>query len=298
MSARLAVWLLAIRPQTLTAAVAPVLVGSALAAHDGRFRFAPAASALAGALLIQIGTNLFNDVADFERGADTAARTGPVRVTQRGLLPAAQVRRAAYAAFALAALAGAYLVACAGWPILVLGAGAIAAGIGYTGGARPLGYRGLGDVCVFAFFGVAAVAGTYFVQARTVSAAAWLASIPIGALATAILVVNNLRDLDTDRAAGKRTLAVRLGARATRIEYAALLALAFLTVPALCFTLGRTAWGFLPWLTLPWAAVLAGEIFTGPDGVALNRLLVRTARLQAAFAAALALGLVLGSTSP
>jgi 1,4-dihydroxy-2-naphthoate octaprenyltransferase len=289
-------WLLAIRPATLTAAVAPVLVGTAVAARHGLARPGPAIAALVGALLIQIGTNLTNDVDDFERGADTPERRGPLRVTQAGLLPAAHVRRAAWLAFAAAAGVGLYLIAVAGWPILVLGIAAIGSGLAYSGGPLPLGYRGLGDLFVFAFFGIAAVVGTYYVQAGIVSYLTWVAALPVGALATAILVINNLRDRETDQAGGKRTLVVLLGARVGRAEFTALIALAYLTPAALWLADRCTAWALLPWLTLPWAVTVVGTVATCREACReaerLNAALRSMARLHGVFAALFALGLL------
>lgn len=286
-------WLLAIRPATLTAAVAPILVGSAVAARAGGFRLGPAAAALAGALLLQIAANLANDVDDFERGADTEARQGPTRVTQSGLLSAGQVRAAEWLAFALAALVGCYLVAVAGWPIALLGLTAIAAAWAYTGGPWPLGYHGLGDVCVFLFFGVAAVVGTAYVQTGTVDGLALLAALPVGALVTAILVVNNTRDADTDRQAGKRTLAVRLGTGATRAQYALLVALAYAVPVGLWWRATASAWVLLPLLTLPLAARRLVAMARAADGAAFNALLGDTARLHLLFGALFAAGLAL-----
>ena len=285
-------WLLAIRPATLSAALAPVLVGSAVAARAGGFRLGPAAAALAGALLLQIGVNLANDVDDFERGADTGARRGPTRVTQSGLLTARQVRAAEWLAFGLAALVGCYLIAVAGWPIAVLGAAAIAAAWAYTGGPWPLGYHGLGDLCVFLFFGVAAVAGTTYVQTGALDRLALLAALPVGVLITAILVVNNTRDADTDRQAGKRTLAVRLGTTAARVQYALLLAVAY-AVPLLLWARGlASAWVLLPLLTLPLAARRIADMAGADDAAAFNALLGGTARLQLLFGALFAAGLM------
>ena len=284
-------WILAIRPATLTAAVAPVLVGSAVAARAGGFRLAPAAAALTGALLLQIAANLANDVDDFERGADTAARQGPTRVTQSGLLSARQVRAAEWLAFALAALVGCYLVAVAGWPIALLGVAAIGAAWAYTGGPWPLGYHGLGDVCVFLFFGVAAVVGTAYVQTRAVDGLALLAAVPVGALVTAILVVNNTRDADTDRQAGKRTLAVRLGTGATRAQYALLVALAYAVPVALWWRGTTSAWVLLPLLTLPIGVRRVATMARATDGATFNALLGDTARLHLVFGALFAAGL-------
>ena len=213
------IWWLAIRPKTLPAAASGVVMGSALAWADGSFQFVPALAALCVALLLQIGSNVANDVFDFERGADTSERQGPLRVTQARLLTPVQVKRGMWAIFGLAAMFGLYLVTLRGWVIIAIGLAAIFSAIAYTGGPFPLGYYGLGDVFVFIFFGVVAVTGTYYVQAGSVSAAAWWMSVPIGLIITAILAVNNLRDLENDRKAGKHTLAVLLGARGARIEY-------------------------------------------------------------------------------
>lgn len=286
-------WILAIRPATLTAAVAPILVGSAVAARTGGFRLGPAAAALAGALLLQIAANLANDVDDFERGADTAARQGPTRVTQSGLLSARQVRAAEWLAFTLAALVGGYLVAVAGWAIAALGLAAIATAWAYTGGPWPLGYHGLGDVCVFLFFGVAAVVGTTYVQTGAVDRLALLAALPVGALVTAILVVNNTRDADTDRRAGKRTLAVRLGTAATRAQYALLVTLAYAVPLALWWCGTASAWVLLPLVTLPLGLRRIVDMARAADGATFNALLGDTARLHLLFGGLFAAGLAL-----
>jgi 1,4-dihydroxy-2-naphthoate octaprenyltransferase len=277
-------WISAIRPATLTASVGPVLVGSALAHADGRLHLPSAAGALLGAALIQIGTNLVNDVADFRRGADGEDRLGPPRAVQQGWLTERAVTRAAFAAFAGALVVGAALVARGGWPVVLIGTASVSAGIAYTAGPWPLGYHGLGDVFVLAFFGVVAVCGTYFVQALTVTPTVVAASVAIGSLATAILVVNNLRDRETDARVGKRTLAVRFGARFARAEYAALLGSAYVI---------SASFGWLaPLLTLPWAAAEVRAIRSA-DGAALNPHLGRTAGLGLAFCALLAAGVVL-----
>jgi 1,4-dihydroxy-2-naphthoate octaprenyltransferase len=285
-------WWLAMRPATLTASAAPVLVGTGAALADGNFALWPAIAALIGASLLQVGANFANDVFDFERGADTHDRLGPQRATQQGWISAEQMKRAMWLAFAGALLTGIYLTAVAGWPVMALGLTSIAAAYLYTGGPKPYGYLGLGDLAVFVFFGFGAVAGTYFVQAHGVSTLAWLASIPIGALATAILVVNNLRDIETDARAGKNTLAVRLGDRATRGYYLLLLAVAYL-VPALLWWRGLAqAWVVLPWLSLPLAFTLARRM-RNERGLALNGCLVRTARLEVVFGLLFAIGLAL-----
>jgi len=290
--APLSAWMLAIRPATLTAAVVPVIVGTAIAARNGVAHLGPATAALCAALLIQIGTNLANDVGDFERGADSAGRLGPTRVIQAGLLLPEQVRMAAWIAFGMAGLIGIYLCAVGGWPILLVGVAAIGSGLAYTGGPWPLGYHGLGDLFVFIFFGVVAVVGTFYVQAHATSALALTASISVGALCTAILVVNNVRDCDSDRAAGKLTLAVRLGQRAGRAEFAVLVALAYLTPLGMRLVGQASAWVLLPWLTLPWAIGLSRCVATCRDGAGFNAALRSTARLHAAFGVLFAAGLL------
>jgi len=275
----LQVWLLAARPKTLPAAAVPVIVGTAVAMSEQALSLAPALAALLGALLIQIGTNFANDVFDYEKGADTAGRLGPLRVTQAGLLKPGQVLAGMWITFGLAAVAGLYLAVVGGWPIVAIGLLSIISGIAYTAGPFPLGYHGLGDLFVFIFFGFVAVCGTYYVQAGSVSAAAWWAAVPVGLLATAILVVNNLRDVETDRAVGKKTLAVRLGASGARLEYLLLLGMAYL-VPLLMW-LGdlATAWLLLSWLSLPLAWPQIRRIFN-EKGRPLNQALAGTARLE------------------
>jgi len=284
-------WLLAARPKTLPAAAAPVVVGTAVAIHEGAFRLGPALAALLGALLIQVGTNFANDVFDYKKGADASGRLGPLRVTQAGLLTPGQVMAGMGLTFGLAALMGVYLIAVSGWPILAVGLLSIASGIAYTGGPFPLGYHGLGDLFVFLFFGLAAVCGTYYVQAGAVSAAAVWAALPLGVLTTNILVVNNLRDIHTDRAAGKRTLAVRLGVRGTRAEYVLLLGVAYLS-PALMWLLDvTTPWVLAAWLSLPWVPTPL-RLVLREEGRVLNRALAETARLELVYGLALALGFV------
>jgi 1,4-dihydroxy-2-naphthoate octaprenyltransferase len=274
-------------------AAAPVIVGTALALADDRSRALPAAAALLGALLIQIGANLANDVFDFERGADTDQRIGPPRATQLGLLTPRQMKLGTAAAFAAAVAVGLYLVAVGGWPIVLIGAFSIAAGLAYTGGPFAFGYHGLGEVAVFLFFGVVAVGGTYYVQALALPPFAIAASLPIGAFATSVLVVNNLRDIETDRIAGKRTLAVRFGRRAASLEYTALLVFAYGMLPALWLAGASAATAVLPLFTLPLAAVLVRTVVTARDGAALNTALARTAALEVGFALLFAVGLLL-----
>ena len=276
-------WVLAARPATLPAAVAPVLVGTAVAVHARHFRPLPFLAALVAAVLIQIGTNFANDLFDYHKGADTTARLGPVRVTQSGLISARAVAYATGLTFGAAVLVGLYLVAVGGLPILLIGLASIAAAILYTGGPWPLGYHGLGDVFVFIFFGLIAVTGTYYVQAGAVGGAAIAAAVPVGLLVTAILVVNNVRDIETDRAAGKRTLAVRLGRRASRVQYTLLVATAY-AVPLLLWLAHVTSWLFwLPWLTAPLAYRLVRTVSTHADGPTLNRALKGTGRLNLLF---------------
>ena len=285
-------WVLAARVPTLPASVAPVVVGTAAAAGAGMFQALPALAALIGAVSIQIGTNYHNDALDFFHGADTSSRRGPTRVAQSGLLPAKQVLLGAYACFGIAALAGAYLVALRGWPLLVAGLLSIASAMAYTANPWRLGYRGLGDLFVFIFFGVVGVVGSDYVQTGSVRATAVAASVPVGLLTTAILVVNNLRDIETDRAAGKRTLAVRLGTGATRLEYILCLAVA-IVAPALMRMAGLIGeWFWLPWLVLPLMVMLARTVLERSDAPSLNRALKRTARLLLLYSALFAGSLV------
>ncbi len=274
-----AAWILALRPRTLPVSLAPVLVGTAVAHQLGGLRVGPALAAAAGSLLLQIGSNFANDVFDFEKGADTEARIGPPRATQLGLLTPRALKRGMLVVFALAIAIGLYLTAVAGPAILAIGVFSIAAAIAYTGGPWPLGYHGLGDVAVFVFFGVVAVAGTCFVQLGHVPPLALVASVPVGALATAILVVNNLRDVDTDRVAGKRTLAVRLGRGGARAEWSLLVAVAYLLASLPWLLDGATAWVLLPWLTLPLAVSLGRVIHREESGPPLNEALAGTAKL-------------------
>lgn len=289
-SGSMGAWLLAARPQTLPVAVAPVAVGTAVASTLGPVRWGAVAAALIGALAIQIGTNFANDVFDHEKGADTAERLGPTRAVQSGLLSAPAVKIGMIVAFVAAFLAGVYLATVAGAPIVVIGIASILSGIAYTGGPYPLGYHGLGDLFVLAFFGFVAVAGTSLVAAGSVPPLAWLAAVPVGALATAVLVVNNARDHQTDVRAGKRTLVVRFGRRFANLEYGALVAAAYLA-PAVMALTGLARPGVLaPWLTLPWAVWLCVRV-TRAEGRALNPLLPATARLLLGVSALLAIGI-------
>jgi len=285
-------WILAARPPTLTAAFAPVAVGTACAWRVGGFRWDAALAALLGASLIQIATNFANDMFDFQKGADTAERLGPTRAAQAGLLSVRQLRRGIIVTFMLALGMGIYLTWIAGPAVIVIGLASMTAGLAYTGGPFPLAYNGLGDVFVMAFFGFVAVCGTTFVQALFVPQIAWAASVPIGALATGILVVNNVRDFEGDARAGKTTLVVRFGREGGVREYALLLTVAYAT-PVVMFVLGWTsAWVCLPLLTVLWAVRLLRSL-VNDRGVALNQTLSETAKLLSLFGILFAIGIAL-----
>jgi 1,4-dihydroxy-2-naphthoate octaprenyltransferase len=284
-------WMLAIRPRTLPAAAAGVVMGSALAWRDGFFRLDATLACLLTALLLQIGSNLANDVFDFERGTDTPERLGPVRVTQAGLLTPSQVKVGMAVVFGLAALFGLYLAWLGGWPIILIGLAAILSAIAYTGGPFPLGYYGLGDLFVFIFFGLASVAGTYYVQAGSVSAAAWWMTIPPGLIITAILVVNNLRDLEHDRKAGKHTLAVILGEQATKTQYLICTIAAYLVMPVAAWMEVIPWSSLLTWLSLPLAIRTARVVFTR-RGRPLNAALAGTGQTALLFSILFWVGLL------
>jgi 1,4-dihydroxy-2-naphthoate octaprenyltransferase len=287
-------WVLAARFPTLPAAVAPVVVGTACAFAVGGFRAGPAVAALIGALAIQVGTNFANDLFDFVKGADNENRLGPPRAVQLGLISPSGMRRGMIGAFGVATLAGLYLTWVAGPLVVAIGVASIIAAIAYTAGPFPLGYNGLGDLFVLIFFGFVAVCGTVFVQADYVPLVAWWSALAMGALATAILVVNNLRDLETDAAAGKRTLAVRRGRTFALGEYLLLLASAYL-VPMLILLQGLAGtWVLLPLFTAPLGLSLARKVLS-TTGPAMNPLLFETARLELIFALLLSGGLVLGA---
>jgi 1,4-dihydroxy-2-naphthoate octaprenyltransferase len=287
---RLRTWLLAARPKTLTAALAPVAVGTGLAFGAGAGRWPLAISALLGALLIQVGTNLTNDYYDFRKGADTAERLGPVRVTQAGLVAPQTVLAAAALCFAAAGGVGLFLVSAGGWPVVAIGLLSILAGWAYTGGPAPLGYLGLGEVFVLLFFGFVAVGGTVWVQALRLPAATWLAALSVGCTATLLIVVNNLRDVDTDRRAGKHTLAARFGPRFARAEYACVLAVAFLA-PLAAWAFGQVGAPVLLCLAaLPLAWPPLRLVLT-ERGAVLNQALGGSARLQLVHGLLLAVGL-------
>jgi 1,4-dihydroxy-2-naphthoate polyprenyltransferase len=290
----LRVWLLASRPATLPAAIVPVLVGTGAALH-GRQEiherlFLPV---LVAALLIQIGTNFANDVFDFRRGADTAERLGPLRVTQGGLVAPQQVLVATCVTFGLALIVGLYLVSVGGWPILLIGVVCLLAGLLYTGGPWPFGYHGLGDLVCFVCFGLLAVLGTAYVQTLRITSLDVWASIPVGCLVTAILIVNNLRDIDTDRQVGKTTLAVLLGRGGTRLEYVACVTVAYLVVLGLGISGMVGPWWWLPLLSLPLGVWLV-RFVNGTEGRPLNQALKRTGQLHLLFGLLFAAALWVG----
>jgi 1,4-dihydroxy-2-naphthoate polyprenyltransferase len=319
---------MAARPRTLPAAIAPVLVGSAAAwwaesdacvettsavgqtasavvLCDPSFRWGAFVAALVGSIFIQVGTNLANDYSDAKRGADTEERLGPVRVTSSGLIAPRRVLYATWAAFGVAVAAGIYLTTVAGVVILIVGALSIAAGVLYTGGPRPYGYAGLGELFVFLFFGLVAVNGSYYVQLEELDWLAFGLSISVGLLATAILVVNNVRDIDTDRRAGKNTLAVRLGRNRARQLYVALVVAAFVVLPVTLTAAddlgpgglagGGPAWALLSLLAAPLAIRPTGAVLTRTDGPALNGALAGTGALLAAFSVLLSIGLLIAA---
>jgi 1,4-dihydroxy-2-naphthoate octaprenyltransferase len=288
------IWAMAARPRTLPAAVAPVLVGTAAAVEwAGELpRVGAFVAALVGSVFIQIGTNLANDYSDARRGADTADRLGPVRVTSSGLVAPRRVLRATWVAFGVAVACGVYLAAVAGIVILLVGAVSIAAGVLYTGGPRPYGYAGLGEVFVFLFFGLVAVNGSYYVQLEQLDALPLGLSIAVGFLSTAILVVNNVRDIETDRRAGKLTLAVRMGRENAVALYRLLVLGAFLVLPVALVAGGAGAWPLIAFASLPLAVSPLRTISSRSDGPALNAALAGTGTLLAAFSLLVSAGLL------
>jgi 1,4-dihydroxy-2-naphthoate octaprenyltransferase len=284
---------MAARVRTLPAAIGPVLVGTALAGYQDVFHPLRFVAALVGAVFIQVGTNLSNDYSDARRGADTEDRLGPVRITAGGLVPPRQVLLATYISFAVAVAAGAYLIAVAGWELLLVGAASILAGVLYTGGPRPYGYEGLGEAFVFLFFGIVAVAGSYFVQVKHLEWEAFALAVPVGLVAAGILMVNNIRDIETDRRADKRTLAVRLGRQRARSLFAVTIYAAYVLLFVTWVFGPLTAWVMLPWLTVPVGAEIVREVRNRVDGPSLNRALAQTGMLQLAFCMLLAAGLLI-----
>ncbi len=287
---RAAAWLSAIRPKTLSMAVIPVVVATALAwRQHAVIDWLVFAMTLLAAVMIQIGTNLHNDASDFERGADTQQRLGPARATAQGWLLASQVKRGSLLAFVTAFAAGIYLVTIGGWPILLLGIAALVSGAAYSGGPWPLSYTSFSELFVYLFFGVAAVMGSYYLQTLELHWMAFTIGSALGMLAAAVLVVNNTRDIDADQHAGRRTLAVRFGTGFSCIEYLLLLLLPFL----LPFLMPGASTRWLPLLLLPWAVVLILRFFRQPHGVEMNTILVQTAQLQLLFGVLVTLGLLL-----
>ncbi|MEX1297337.1 MAG: 1,4-dihydroxy-2-naphthoate polyprenyltransferase [Candidatus Limnocylindrales bacterium] len=287
-------WLVAVRPATLPAAVGPVLVGLAVAISLGVFEPLPAIAALAVALLLQVASNVANDLSDFRSGVDTEERLGPPRAAASGLLSERELLVGLAIIVGLAGLVGLYLVAVGGIIILVLGVAAVVSAVTYSGGPWPYGYHGLGEVFVFVFFGLVAVAGTTYLQTLTWEPLAFVAAIPVGALITAVLVVNNLRDIETDAATGKRTLAVILGERGAAAEYDLLIGVAY-AVPVALLIAGDAAWTvMLPLASLPLTLALFRVIHAGGDPRRLNPVLRETARLSLIYSVLLAAGLALG----
>lgn len=293
-AATLRTWLIAARPKTLAAAIAPVLLGTAFAVEAGAFHALAATCALLGAILIQIGTNFSNDYVDYLKGADTSERTGPLRVTQAGLVEPETMRRATALVFALAVLAGSYLIWRGGWPILAIGLASILFGILYTAGGRfSLAYLGVADFFVLVFFGPVAVSGTYYVQALEVTPAAVVAGLGPGLLATAILLVNNVRDVEEDRRAGKRTLVVRLGRRAGVWLYGACIVVAGLIPIGLFLWGGASPWSMMAALVVPLGARGVRRLARSRDAAELNGLLARTGQLLLLYCVLFGLGWLL-----
>ena len=286
-------WMLATRPRTLPAAVAPVLVGTALAIADKQFALLPAAAAMTVALLLQIGVNLANDYFDYVKGIDTQDRLGPPRVTQSGLIPPGQVKTGIVVAIFLSTIPGLYLASVGGWPVILIGLFCFAAALAYSGGPFPLASHGLGDLFVFIFFGLVAVCGTYYVQALQLTPMVWLMGAIQGLLITAILVVNNLRDIQTDRHSGKRTLAVIIGERGARIEYLLLLATAY-AIPFILWLGGfSSSRVILPVFSLPLAIYLTRLVWKSVGGPQFNAALASTAKLVLVYSLLLSIGLIL-----
>jgi len=285
------IWWLGIRPKTLTIAVSPVLVGTAIAwAEQGQVSLLTMVVALIGAMLIQAGTNLHNDSADYRKGTDMPGRDGPQRITAEGMATPEAVTRAAYISFGLAALAGCYLIWIGGWPILALGLMSIFAGLAYTGGPKPIAYTALGEIFVFLFFGLGAVMGSHFLQTGASTIDALIAAFAVGLPAAAVLAVNNYRDMEGDAKAGKNTLAVRMGRTVSKWEYAGLLLVPFVLLAPL---IEMRSWSWLPVLSLPLALLLIRAFWTTSPGPTFNGILARTALFQLLFALLLSLGLLL-----
>jgi 1,4-dihydroxy-2-naphthoate octaprenyltransferase len=283
------IWILAARPKTLPAAAASAILGNALAIGAGKFNLLPALATICISILLQIGANFANDLFDFQRGADTTQRLGPLRVTQAGLLTPKQVSLGMILVFGVSSLLGLYLTRVAGWPVIIIGLSAILAALAYTGGPFPFGYHSLGDLFVFIFFGLAAVGGTYYVQTLSQSTASTMAGIGMGLLITNILVVNNVRDIETDIAANKITMAVRLGKKGSRLEYLVCLVVAYLIPLILIFITRSYLASLLTWLSIPLAIRLYKDL-SRSSGRALNRTLAGTANLALLYAILFSIG--------
>lgn len=280
----LSIWLMAARPKTLAAGIAPVIIGAAMAAADGHFHALSAFCALLGAVLIQIGTNFANDYFDAQKGSDTDERIGPTRAVQAGLISPGAMRSAALITFLAACVPGLYIVWRGGWPFVAVGLASILCGVLYTGGPYPLGYLGLGDLFVLVFFGPVAVGGTYYVQALTLPLYVVVAGVAPGLFSVAILTVNNLRDIEQDRKAGKRTLPVRLGRTFARIEYALALILACAAIPLYLYHMNNHIYSLFSLLALAAALPVIHTVFTKRDGPSLNNALARTGQILLLFA--------------
>jgi len=286
------IWLAAARPKTLAAAVVPVAVGSSMAYRAGSFKVSASVIALLVAMLIQVGTNFTNDLYDFLKGADTKKRLGPLRVMNARLVSEQQMRKAIFLVFGMAFLLGMILVMQTSWWLLAVGVFSIISGLAYTAGPYPLAYNGLGDIFVFIFFGLVATAGTFYVNAETVTASALIASVPVGLLITNILVVNNYRDADQDKTAGKRTTAVLFGKRFAKFQYIFSLVLSF-AVPLWIYNKGESDYGMLlVFLLLVPAAMLVKGLLTR-QGAELNKTLENTAKFTAAYGLTYSIGFLL-----
>lgn len=291
-SSKIDYWILASRPKTLLAAFVPVIVGSSIAYYDGKFKLLAALVALICAVLIQIGTNFVNDLYDYLAGTDTAERVGPQRVLASGLISPEEMKKAIFITFGLTFILGLYLVYISSYITLIIGIVSILAGIAYTAGPYPLAYNGLGDVFVFIFFGLIGTVGTYYVQTLDVTPFAVWASIPVGALITNVLVVNNYRDIEQDSKAGKNTLAVKYGKKFTRIQYVSFTIVSYLILFVVYFTYKQSLFVFLPALTIPLAIKLIKMIFTFKDQQ-LNKTLELTAKLSAIYGLLFAAGILI-----
>lgn len=291
---RIKIWLLAARPKTLWAAVGPVIIGTAMAYGYGMVDWLSLVCALAGAVFIQIGTNLANDYFDFVKGSDTHDRIGPTRATQAGLVSPQAMRRAYLIAFGLALLPGAYIIWRGGWPFLVIGIVSIICGILYTGGPFPIGYVGLGDLFVLIFFGPVAVGGTYYLHTLSIDSTAIIAGLAPGLISVAILSVNNMRDIDEDRRVGKRTLAVRFGRRFARLEYLFCMLVAAFVIPLYFYaTADNRLFTLVPLVIITAAVPAIKTVFVSTDGEVLNGVLAKTGKLLLLFSIVFSLGWIL-----